>query len=103
MLFVGFGITELHTLAAHSTLAPLTQDVSSHSIPLPYSLALLIGIILAGADAAALKEDARAIASAFKGAAACKIGKEEFAHAVLRSRVMSKVTASAGSRSLVNA
>ena len=59
--------------------------------------------MLAGVDAAVLKEGARAIIATFKDAVACKIGKEEFARAVLRLRVMFKISASAGSRLLANA
>jgi hypothetical protein len=107
-LFVGFGSTELHTLMTNCTLNPGTTHTGDphrclhawHTAPLLD--ATLISIILTGTDAAMLKEGTRAIIAAFKDAAAGKISKEEFLHAVLRLRVMSKVTMSAGLRSLAS-
>ena len=105
-VFVGFGSTAsasvpaLHALAAHlnpapalkwaTSAAPLASGipvgVSAHSVLLPYSDATLIGVVLQGTDAGALKEGAKAVVGAFKDAAAGKVGKEELARAVARAK-----------------
>ncbi|KAF8257614.1 Metalloenzyme, LuxS/M16 peptidase-like protein [Lactarius quietus] len=105
-LFVGFGTTSrasvpaLHTLAAHlnptpalkwsTSAAPLASSIpagiSAHSVLLPYSDATLIGVVLQGTDAAALKEGAKAVVGAFKDAAAGKVAKEELARASARAK-----------------
>jgi len=105
-IFVGFGSTAsasvpaLHALAAHlnpapalkwaSSAAPLASaipaGVHAHSVLLPYSDATLVGVVLQGKDGAALREGARAVVGAFKGAAGGKVGKEELARAVARAK-----------------
>ncbi|KAI0297052.1 LuxS/MPP-like metallohydrolase [Multifurca ochricompacta] len=105
-IFVGFGSTAstsvhaLHALAAHlnpapalkwaSSAAPLAPaipaGVHARSVLLPYTDATLIGVVLEGNDAGALKEGAKAVVSAFKDAAAGKVGKEELARAVARAK-----------------
>jgi ubiquinol-cytochrome c reductase core subunit 2 len=105
-VFIGFGSTTsasvpaLHALAAHLNPAPalkwagssapvasaIPAGVNARSVLLPYSDATLIGVLLEGKDAAALKEGAKAVVSAFKGAAAGKVGKEELARAVARAK-----------------
>jgi ubiquinol-cytochrome c reductase core subunit 2 len=105
-IFVGFGSTAstsvpaLHALAAHlnpapalkwaSSAAPLASaipaGVHAHSVLLPYSDATLVGVVLQGKDGAALREGAKAVVGAFKGAAGGKVGKEELARAVARAK-----------------
>lgn len=105
-VFVGFGSTAsaslpaLHALAAHLNPAPalkwatsaaplasaIPTGVSAHSVLLPYSDAALIGVVLEGTDAGALKEGAKAVVAAFKDAAAGKVGKEELARATARAK-----------------
>ena len=105
-VFVGFGSTTsasvpaLHALAAHlnpvpalkwaTSAAPLASaipaGVSAYSVLLPYSDATLIGVVLEGADAGALKEGAKAVVGTFKDAAAGKVGKEELARATARAK-----------------
>ena len=106
VVFIGFGSTTsasvpaLHALAAHLNPAPalkwagssapvasaIPAGINARSVLLPYSDATLIGVLLEGKDAAALKEGAKAVVSAFKGAAAGKVGKEELARAVARAK-----------------
>jgi len=43
----------------------------------PYSDAMLIGVMLEGNDGAALKEGAKAVVGAFKDATGSKVSKEE--------------------------
>jgi ubiquinol-cytochrome c reductase core subunit 2 len=107
-IFVGFGSTStasvpaLHALAAHlnpspslkwstsstSPLAPsIPSGVSAHSILLPYTDASLIGVMLTGTDASALKEGAKAVVQAFRDTAEGKgVGKEELGRAVARAK-----------------
>lgn len=105
-VFIGFGSTTsasvpaLHALAAHLNPAPalkwagssapvasaIPAGITARSVLLPYSDATLIGVLLEGKDGAALKEGAKAVVSAFKGAAAGKVGKEELARAVARAK-----------------
>ena len=105
-VFVGFGSTSsaslpaLHALAAHLNPTPalkwatsaapfasgIPAGVSARSVLLPYSDATLIGVVLEGSDAAALKEGAKAVVGAFKDAAAGKVGKEELARATARAK-----------------
>lgn len=106
VVFVGFGSTAsasvpgLHALAAHLNPAPalkwagssapvasaIPAGISARSVLLPYSDATLIGVLLEGKDGAALREGAKAVVSAFKDAAAGKVGKEELARAVARAK-----------------
>jgi ubiquinol-cytochrome c reductase core subunit 2 len=106
VVFIGFGSTAsasvpaLHALAAHLNPAPalkwagssapvasaIPAGINARSVLLPYSDATLIGVLLEGKDAAALKEGAKAVVSAFKDAAAGKVGKEELARAVARAK-----------------
>ncbi|KAI0263282.1 peptidase family M16-domain-containing protein [Gloeopeniophorella convolvens] len=85
-IFVGYGTTDpasvpaLHALAAHLDPTP------SLNVVLPYSDATLVGVLLEGSDAAALKTAAQAAVNTFKDAAAGKVGKEELARAVARAR-----------------
>jgi len=96
-IFVGFGSTTsasvpaLHMLAAHlnpaSTLewascaCPLASaipvGVRAHSVLLPYSDVMLIGVISKRNDGTALKEGAKAVISAFKDTVGGKVGEEE--------------------------
>jgi ubiquinol-cytochrome c reductase core subunit 2 len=107
-IFVGFGSTStasvpaLHALAAHlnpspslkwstsstSPLAPsIPSGVSAHSILLPYTDASLIGVMLTGTNASALKEGAKAVVQAFRDTAEGKgVGKEELGRAVARAK-----------------
>ena len=106
VVFIGFGSTAsasvpaLHALAAHLNPAPALKwagssapiasaipvGIKARSVLLPYSDATLIGVVLEGKDAAALKEGAKAVVGAFKDAAAGKVGKEELARAVARAK-----------------
>ena len=105
-VFIGFGSTEsasvpaLHALAAHlnpepalkwggsaaSVASAIPAGIKARSVLLPYSDATLIGVVLEGKDAAALKEGAKAVVGAFKDAASGKVGKEELARAVARAK-----------------
>lgn len=106
-LFIGFGSTAstsipaLHALNAHlnptpslkwcSSTSPLASSIpstiSAQSILLPYSDASLIGVMLAGTDASALKEAAKAVVQAFKDVAQGKgVGNEELGRATARAK-----------------
>ena len=106
-LFVGFGSTAstsipaLHALSAHLNPTPslkwsnstsplassIPSSISAQSILLPYSDAALIGVMLAGTDASALKEAAKAVVQSFKDVAQGKgVGKEEMGRATARAK-----------------
>jgi ubiquinol-cytochrome c reductase core subunit 2 len=107
-IFIGYGSTSttsvhaLHALAAHlnpspslkwstSSTSPLASSlpsgISAHSILLPYTDASLIGVMLTGTDASALKEGAKAVVKAFRDTAEGKgVGKEELGRAVARAK-----------------
>jgi len=96
-IFVGFGSTAsasvpaLHTLAAHLNPAltlewascacllasAILVSVCVHSVLLPYSDAMLIGVIPKRNDSTALKEGAKAVVGAFKDTAGGKVSEEE--------------------------
>ena len=86
-------VPTLHVPRAHLNLAsalkwaycasPLRSaipvSVRVHSVLVPYSDAMLIGVMLVGNDGTALKEGAKAVVGTFKDAMGSKVSKEELA------------------------